>query len=232
MFAKVISYNMQFKPVKPVYGLTHCYVDARTGAQEEKMRKLFLVMIFGIISTFVYAAPFGFKMGMTIEEITEQCEEEPSFVKDDIYLVKPIKKHPLFSYYAVYVNNKTGLYQIRAISDSMTCNDYGTEIKNAFDSVKDRITKVYGKPRIINKVDPSLSDYMKQDKQWFYNLKKGAQQLSAIWGEKTELPDDLSGIALDCVADNDVFHYDDAHLVLYYHFKNASSVEDEQDEVF
>ena len=35
MFAKVISYNMQFKsakPVKPVYGLTHCYVDARTGA--------------------------------------------------------------------------------------------------------------------------------------------------------------------------------------------------------
>ena len=30
MFAKVISYNMQFKsakPVKPVYGLTHCYGD-------------------------------------------------------------------------------------------------------------------------------------------------------------------------------------------------------------
>ena len=35
MFAKVISYNMQFKsakPVKPVCGLSNCYVDARTGA--------------------------------------------------------------------------------------------------------------------------------------------------------------------------------------------------------
>lgn len=169
---------------------------------------------------------------MTIEEIAEQCEEEPSFVKDDIYLIKPVKKHPLFSYYAVYVNEKTGLYQIRAISDSMTCNDYGTEIQNAFNSVKDRIAKTYGKPRIINKVDASLSDYMKQDKHWFYNLKNGAQQLSAIWGEKTELADNLISVALDCVADNDIYHYEDAHLVLYYYFTNSTSVEDEQDSVF
>jgi len=196
------------------------------------MKKLFFALIFGLLSTFIYAAPFGLKMGMTIEEIAEQCEEEPSFVKDDIYLVKPIKKHPLFSYYAVYVNEKTGLYQIRAISDSMTCNAYGTEIQNAFNSVKDRIAKTYGKPRIINKVDASLSDYMKQDKYWFYNLKNGAQQLSAIWGEKTELADNLISVALDCVADNDIYHYEDAHLVLYYYFTNSTSVEDEQDSVF
>ena len=196
------------------------------------MKKLFFALIFGLLSTFIYAAPFGLKMGMTIEEIAEQCEEEPSFVKDDIYLIKPVKKHPLFSYYAVYVNEKTGLYQIRAISDSMTCNDYGTEIQNAFNSVKDRIAKTYGKPRIINKVDASLSDYMKQDKHWFYNLKNGAQQLSAIWGEKTELADNLISVALDCVADNDIYHYEDAHLVLYYYFTNSTSVEDEQDSVF
>ena len=196
------------------------------------MKKIFLALIFGIISTFLYAAPFGLKIGMTIEEIAEQCEEEPSFVKDDIYLIKPIKKHPLFSYYAVYVSEKTGLYQIRAISDSVTCNDYGTEIQNEFNNVKDRIAKTYGKPRIINKVDASLSDYMKQDKNWFYNLKNGAQQLSAIWGEKSELADGLSRVALDCVADNSAFHWEDAHLVLYYYFNNANSVEDEQDEVF
>lgn len=46
------------------------------------MRKLFLVMIFGLISTFIYAAPFGLKMGMTVEEIAEQCEEEPSYFED------------------------------------------------------------------------------------------------------------------------------------------------------
>ena len=196
------------------------------------MRKVLLIFIFTILPVALFAAPFGLKMGMTLDEIAEQCEEEPSFMKDDIYLVKPKKSHPLFSYYAVYVNEKTGLYQIRAISDSVTCNKYGTEIQNAFNSVKDRIAKTYGKPRIINKVDSSLSEYMRQDKMWFDNLKNGAQQLSAIWGEKTELTDNLETVALDCVADTDFISYDKAHLVLYYYFSNAKSVEDEQDDVF
>ena len=192
------------------------------------MKKLFFTLIFGLLSTFIYAAPFGLKMGMTIDEIAEQCEEEPSFVKDDIYWIKPIKSHPLFSYYAVYVSEKTGLYQIRAISDSVTCNKYGTEIQNAFNSVKDRISKTYGKPRIINKVDSTISSFLQKDEYWFQTLKDGARQLSAIWGEKTELTDNLISVALECVADN----YEDAHLVLYYYFTNSTSVEDEQDSVF
>ena len=192
------------------------------------MKKLFLTLIFGLLSTFIYAAPFGLKMGMTIDEIAEQCEEEPSFVKDDIYWIKPIKSHPLFSYYAVYVSEKTGLYQIRAISDSVTCNKYGTEIQNAFNSVKDRISKTYGKPRIINKVDSTISSFLQKDEDWFHTLKDGARQLSAIWGENTELTDKLNSVALECVADN----YEDAHLVLYYYFTNSTSVEDEQDSVF
>ena len=192
------------------------------------MKKLFFTLIFGLLSTFIYAAPFGLKMGMTIDEIAEQCEEEPSFIEDDIYWIKPIKSHPIFSYYAVYVSEKTGLYQIRAISDSVTCNKYGTEIQNAFNSVKDRISKTYGKPRIINKVDSTISSFLQKDEYWFQTLKDGARQLSAIWGEKTELTDNLISVALDCVADN----YEDAHLVLYYYFTNSTSVEDEQDSVF
>lgn len=194
------------------------------------MKKFVLALIFTILPLTAFAAPFGLKMGMTIEEVAEQCEEEPSFVKDDVWLVKPIKHHPLFSYYAVYVSEKNGLYQIRAVSDSVTCNDYGTEIQNAFNNVKDRIAKSYGKPRIINKVDPT--SLWKDDKYWFKTLKDGARQLSAVWGEKTPLADGLSSVVLDCVADKDLYHYEDAHLVLYYYFNNAHSVEDEQDDVF
>ena len=73
---------------------------------------------------------------------------------------------------------------------------------------------------------------MRQDKNWFYNLRNGAQQLSAVWGEKSELADNLETVALDCVADNTSFHREDAHLVLYYYFSNAKAVEDEQDDVF
>lgn len=196
------------------------------------MKKTFFILIFALLPFTLFSASFGLKMGMTIDEISEQCEEEPSFVKDDIYLVKPKKSHPLFSYYAVYVSEKTGLYQIRAISDSVTCNKYGAEIQNAFNSVKDRIAKTYGKPRIINKVDPNILSILQKDDYWFQTLKDGSRQLSAVWDEETGLADNLETVALDCVADNSSFHWEDAHLVLYYYFSNAKSVEDEQDDVF
>lgn len=195
------------------------------------MKKILLTLIFALLPFTILAAPFGLKMGMTIDEISAQCEEEPSFMKDDVYLVKPKKNHPLFSYYAVYVNEKVGLYQIRAISDSVTCNKYGTEIQNAFNSVKDRIAKTYGKPKIIDKVDPNILDLLQKNEYWYRTLKEGSRGLSAIWGEKTILTDDLVGVALDCVAD-DGYLDGTAHLILYYYFNNAKSVEDEQDDVF
>ena len=195
------------------------------------MKRLFLAVLFIIGATFTYAAPFGLKMGMTIDEIAEQCEDEPSFLQDDVYLITPIKKHPLFTYYAVYVNESTGLYQIRAVSDSIQCNQYGTELQNAFNNLKDRIGKSYGKPRINNKVDPNISEYSRDDKHWFMTLKEGSRVLTAIWGEKTDLPDDLFEIGLDCVADSGYLD-GKGHLLLYYYFNNALSVEDEQDSVF
>ena len=196
-----------------------------------KMRKIFVVSVFLLISSFVYAAPFGLEMGMTIEEIAQECEDYPAFVEDGIYLVTPLKKHPLFSTYAVYVHENVGLYQIRALSDFITCNRYGTELQNAFNNVKDRVAKTYGNPRVINKVDPAISSFLQEDEYWFRTLREGSRQLSAIWGEKVELADGLVSVALDCVAESG---YSDGRgrLVLYYYFSNAQSVEDEQDEVF
>ena len=190
------------------------------------MRKLTLLVLTAILPFCVYAAPFGLKMGMTIDEIAEQCEEEPVHIEGDAYIIKPVKKHPLFEYYAVYVNENGGLYQIRAISDEIKCNNYGTEIKNAFSNIKDRIAKTYGRPKVIDKVD--MNSLFKDDEYWFYTLKEGSRELHATWGEKTELPDNLAGIVLDCVASS----YNKGVLVLYYYFKNADSVEDEQDSVF
>ena len=37
------------------------------------MKKVFLALIFGFVSTFIYAAPFGLKMGISLSEITEAC---------------------------------------------------------------------------------------------------------------------------------------------------------------
>ena len=190
------------------------------------MKRFISVTLLYFLTVVIFAAPFGLKMGMTLDEIAEQCEEEPSYLENDIYIIAPVKKHPLFEYYGVYVDEKEGLYQIKAISDTITCNKYGTEVQNTFHSIKDRIAKTYGKPKIIDKVD--VNSLFKDDDNWFYALNEGSRNLSAVWGEKTELPDNLTGIVLDCVASS----YGKGQLVLYYFFKNAYSVEDEQDSVF
>ena len=187
--------------------------------------------MFGLLSTFIYAAPFGLKMGMTIEEIAEQCEEEPSLVKDDIYLIKPINSHPLFDYYAVYISDKTGLYQIRAISAPITSNKFGTELKNAFTNVKDRIAKVYGKPKINDRYNNMADSYYQKDEYWFYALREGSRELSAVWGYNSSLADNLNTVALECSVTSG-FYEGAGQLILYYYFTNASAVEDEQDEVF
>ena len=195
------------------------------------MKKIFLTLIFGIISSFLYAAPFGLKMGMTLDEIAEQCEEEPEYVKDDIYMILPIKKHPVFEHYAVYVSEKTGLYQIRAISAPISTNKYGTELQNAFNNVKDRIEKTYGKPKINNKVDSNINSSYQKDEYWFYTLHEGSRELSAVWGNNLSLADDLSVVALECSTTSGLYE-GTGQLVLYYYFNNTSSVEDEQDSVF
>lgn len=76
------------------------------------------------------------------------------------------------------------------VSDSIECNQYGTELRNAFNNLKDRIGKTYGKPKINNRVDPKLSEFDQEDSYWFMTLKKRSRVLEAIWGEKTTLPDD------------------------------------------
>lgn len=193
------------------------------------MKKFYLNLIFALCSV-VFAAPFGFKMGMTIGEIEKHCEEKPVLVKDDIYLVKPLKKHPLFTSYFVCVNEEKGLYEIKAFSDYVSCNKYGTEIQNKFNTVKDRISKIYGNPRIIDEVDSDIYSFMQKDEYWYQTLQNGARQLSAVWGENIELSDELNTIALDCVVDNSVVN--GARLILLYYFSNSISVEDEQDSVF
>ena len=195
------------------------------------MRKLFLFFTLILLPIAVFAAPFGLEMGMTLEEIAEQCEEEPEFLENDIYLIKPKKSHPVFTVYGVYINQNVGLYQIRAISDEIKTNKYGTELQNAFNNVKDRISKTYGTPEIYDDVDRNISYYNQQDDRWFYTLKEGSRELYATWGESEPLSDNLDLVALKCLA-TDGFYDGSGQLALYYYFSNVNSVEDEQDSVF
>ncbi|WP_290736362.1 MULTISPECIES: hypothetical protein [unclassified Fibrobacter] len=192
------------------------------------MKKMLFFLIVAIFPALAMASPFGLKMGMTIKDIAKECEGKPEFVKNDAYLIKPKKSHPSFEHYIVYVDKNKGLYQIKAISSDINTNDYGTELQTSFNATKDRIAKKYGEPLIRDEIDPG--SVFHDASYWMYTLKGGARTLAAIWGQGEKLDDSLDMVVLECSASERSTRQ--GYLVLYYYFKNAEKIEDEQDSVF
>ena len=165
---------------------------------------------------------------MSIKEIAKECEGKPEFVKNNAYIIKPKKSHPSFELYIVFVDKNMGLYQIRALSSAISTNDYGTELQSAFNTIKDRIAKKYGEATIRDEIDPE--SVFQDGNYWMYTLKGGARTLAAIWGKGGKLADNLDIVGLECSASE--ISSRQGFLILYYLFKNADKIRDEQDSVF
>lgn len=194
------------------------------------MKKLFLLLIFLSAQILLFSVPFGLSMGMTLDDLTEACDgAEPIHIEDDCYYVFPVKKHPLFKHYVVFVDDDEGLYLIKAVSDDISTNRYGTEIQNAFSEIKERISKTYGRPRIIDEI---ASDCVfKYDRDWVRSLEDGSRMYAAIWesSAKNELKDDLNNVSIYASAKN---YPPTGWIILEYEFNNMQAVQDAQDDVF
>ncbi|MBR6125513.1 hypothetical protein IKQ19_18300 [Candidatus Saccharibacteria bacterium] len=190
------------------------------------MKKTLLLLIIAMLSGAAFAAPFGLKMGMTLKEIEKNCDGKAVPIEKDAYFIKPLKSHPSFSEYYVFVDKKRGLYKIRAITKPQKVNKYGTEIQTLFYNIKNRIAKTYGDPQIIDEIDQG--SVFNKEEYWMYTLKDGARKLVAIWKGSSTSPDNLDGVYLSCEAESAYV----AYLMLDYEFKNSNKVEDEQDSVF
>ncbi|MEL3909032.1 MAG: hypothetical protein P1P64_08525 [Treponemataceae bacterium] len=190
-----------------------------------------IVFLILCVLTQLFAGPFGFKMGMTLDEIADVCGgSEPKHFKNNIFYILPEKTHPLFDYYAVYVDENYGLYCIKAMSSEIKSNRYGREIQNAFTEVTDRIAKVYGKPKIIDELDPN--SIYRDDDEWLYAFQDGSRILAAVWEKSNKMPlkDNLMYV---CVQASPIKSYlDEGIIVLEYTFANISAVIASQDEVF
>lgn len=194
------------------------------------MKKLFLLLILLSAQILLFSAPFGLSMGMTLDDLTEACDgAEPIHIEDDCYYVFPVKKHPLFKHYVVFVDDDEGLYLIKAVSDDISTNDYGTEIQNAFSEIKERISKTYGRPSIIDEIESDC--VFKDDRDWVRSLEDGSRMYAAIWesSAKNELKDDLNNVSIYASAKN---YPPTGWIILEYEFNNMQAVQDAQDDVF
>lgn len=195
------------------------------------MKKAVPILFLFFLPVLISATPFGLKMGMSLNEIAAVCNgEAPVFLEADRYLIKPAKRHPIFEHYMVSVNEKTGLYQIKAVSSSVETNKYGTELQSAFYATKDRIAKTYGHPTLVDKVDTNIEKIYQQNDYWFYTLSEGSRVLAAMWNND-QMADNLKMVALECVSESGIFS-GTGYLALHYYFINVNNVEDDEDSVF
>ena len=190
-------------------------------------KKFLLVSVLFLFSGLLFAAPFGLKMGMNLEEIKGACGgKRPENVQDDCYRIYPEKNHPLFEEYYAYVDEVEVLYYIKAVSARISVNEYGTELKEKFTEINARVSKTYGTPKITDEIIRQTS--FRSDSNWLYSLGEGSRVLSARWENANQLKDDLVYVYLYVSSKK----YDYGWVNLEYRFTNASAVEDSQDDVF
>ena len=80
------------------------------------MKKTILLLVLAILTSSLFAGPFGLEMGMTLEEIKEKCGgKEPKYIGGGVsYNIEPIKKNDMFIKYNVSVHDNLGLFTIIA----------------------------------------------------------------------------------------------------------------------
>ncbi|MBR6297364.1 MAG: hypothetical protein IKR40_12895 [Treponema sp.] len=193
-------------------------------------KKLLLLVTLTLISSLLFAAPFGLRMGMNLEEISQACGgQRPKNVKDDCYKISPEKNHPLFEEYYAYVDDVEGLYYIKAVSSRITSNRYGAELKEKFYEISNRIAKTYGTPEIADEILDSSDYFASQDNGWLAAITNGSRILAVIWQTESPMKDNLEYVYLYVTAED---FRDRGWVNLEYRFTNAYAVEDSQDDVF
>lgn len=190
------------------------------------MKKILLVSSLIFLSISIFAAPFGLKMGMTLEDIKRACNGvEPQYIENDCYYVFPAKTHPSFKYYVAYVNDIKGLYCLVAISDEISTNNDGRELKSTFSEIKERISKTYGTSRMTEELIPNA--LYKNDYEWRESIASGERTYEAVW--ESSLKENLEKIFLYVSARK---FSSSSWIILEYDFQNKKAVEDLQDDLF
>ncbi|WP_295800115.1 hypothetical protein [uncultured Treponema sp.] len=190
------------------------------------MKKLISLFTLLFICSFsVFAGPFGLDMGMTIEDVTKACGgNEPEYISDDRYYIQPVKSHPLFEGYVVWISETEGLYYIKGISREIRTNDYGTEVKQEFAKLLSPLERKYGKFEIVDEIvsDDVLPYKLKQD-SWMLTIAEGSRICEAHWStdeDNFEKFDELITISIG-VKTEATYITSKAYIWIEYGFANA-----------
>ena len=129
--------------------------------------------------------PFGTKWLMTKEELAEVGTFGEIINSNEyctMYDFHPKKTHSAFESYTVILGKDEGLVKVIAYGKDISCNEYGTALKNEYNSMKASLTGSYGSAK--QEYDFNTSSLWSDPEDWMYSLAKGYRYLACYW----ELP--------------------------------------------
>lgn len=144
------------------------------------MRKFLLLTLLLIISSLLFAGPFGLDFGDSIEEAEAKGAEILESSRDASVMscaVSPPKTLSNLTTYFGFFEDTYGLYMVRAFSNLMRSE---IEIRNVYNTLKQQLIAAYGEPdEEIDTIDPdSIWDGTSDFAQSFYY---GDRELGAYW---------------------------------------------------
>jgi hypothetical protein len=181
---------------------------------------LFALLSVIILSSHALAGPFGLSMGMSLEEFGPN----PVNVGHGKFRVENVPKpHSEFVYYIVQVGPTKGLCWIKAIGKDIETSAYGIELKNAFNSMKERLKSNYGESKTMDLLLPG--SIWNEPSDWMMSLIKKERILVSIWNKdgESDLSEDLKQIGLitSSISQNK------GYISIEYSFVNEDDCEDE-----
>ncbi len=159
---------------------------------------IFSLFIFAllILPRDVLAGPFGFQVGMTIDEI-KRVIGKGSVTKGDVNIyisTKAPKGHSLFESFLLTIDPTKGLVRLEAYSSTIVTSVYGRELKLMYSEIEEALTNNYG--NCTSSYDfLRVGSIWREPREFMMALLKKERFLAAYW--EGDLKDDITNILLE-----------------------------------
>ncbi|MCS4282429.1 hypothetical protein M2396_000694 [Pseudomonas sp. BIGb0278] len=175
------------------------------------------------------SGPFGLEAGLSkdlIERMTGQLLTVADEAQSLYMLDSPPKPNDAFEQYGLVISPTVGLCEIRAVGKTVNTNDYGHQLRDAFDGLQSALTTVYGKPQVLDALMPG--SIWKDSRDWMMSLRKKDRSLIAEWKSTQSAPlkSDVKSITMVARAQST----DKGYIVAQYSFANEPTCEAEENQ--
>lgn len=136
-------------------------------------------------------APFGIEFHSPVDQL-----DVISDLGQGKYSVTPPKAHPGFSTYIVQATPQIGIFWIKAISPTIDNDAFGTQVRQAKDTLHGQLTKRYGSGKSTDLL--MIGSIWDEPRDWTQGLAANERSCFVLWDRNgsPELPDDIDMIFL------------------------------------